>query len=238
MRKRIALALAAVLLAVAALPMVTAALAETAATPTYDSGDYTYILRADDSAEIVDWEGEGEVLEIPCELDGHAVTAIGECAFADCAGLNSVVLPETIVEIGDQAFCGCAGLTDIVLPDNVAMMGVNPFADCANLVDIFVSPDAPYLATIEGVLFTKPDKRLVCYPMGLTAERYEVPDGVAEIGGAAFAGNLCLESVKVPDSVTEIAGDAFDGCEALAGLELPEVKEAAGESAVEQGVAA
>ena len=231
------------------------ACAETAPTPIYDCGDYTYILMADGSAQIVSWDGPDVELTVPAELDGHAVTSISECAFYDCQSLVSVILPEGITEIGEYAFSDCddlqqvalprslrvlgdcafdhcEGLTAIALPDGLTEVGVNPFHACANLFDIFVSPDHEYLSTIDGVLFSKPDRRLVCYPMGYAAGRYSVPEGVLDIGAMAFDRDLYIEEVVLPKSLVSIGDEAFNGCEGLRAMNLPAGVKSIGEDAM------
>ena len=234
---------------------VVGACAETAPTPIYDCGDFTYILTGDGSAQIVSWDGPDAELIVPAELDGHPVTSVSECAFYDCQTLMSVTLPEGIVEIGEYAFSDCdnlqrvslprslsilgdcafddcEGLTAIALPDGLTQVGVNPFHGCANLFDIFVSPDHEYLSTIDGVLFSKPDRRLVCYPMGYAAERYSVPEGVLDIGAMAFDRDLYIEEVVLPKSLVSIGDEAFNGCEGLRAMNLPAGVKSIGEDAM------
>ena len=235
--------LCAMLATVLALALV-GACAETAPTPIYDCGDYTYILLEDGAAQIVCWDGPDAELIVPAELDGYRVTSISESAFCDCQDLVSVTLPEGVrdigefafadcdnlcrvnlpeglVSLGDCAFDHCEGLTEIALPDSLREVGANPFHSCANLFDIFVSPDHEYLATIDGVLFSKPDRRLVCYPMGYAAGRYSVPEGVLDIGAMAFDRDLYLEEVVLPKSLVSIGDEAFNGCEGLRTMNLP-----------------
>ena len=139
----------------------------------------------------------------------------------DCESLESVTLQEGLQRIGDLAFSGCEVLTRVALPDSVNAVGVNPFRGCDNLYDIFVSPDSAYLSTIDGVLFSKPDKRLISYPMGLLAGRYTVPEGVEIIGDMAFDRDLFLEEVVLPDSLQTIGQEAFYGCEGLRAMNMP-----------------
>lgn len=74
---------------------------------------------------------------------------------------------------------------------------------------------------IDGVLFSKPEKKLICYPTGIDAETYEIPNGTLAIGDYAF--DLCssLTAVTIPDSVTSIGDDAFCDCESLTAVTLP-----------------
>ena len=244
-----------VLLAAAMALAVFGAFAEIPPTPIHDCGEYTYILLPGGDAQIVSWDGPDAELVVPAELDGHAVVSISECAFYDCQGLMGVVLPEGIVDIGEYAFSDCdnlqrvslpqslktlgdcafddcEGLTEIALPDALTEVGKNPFHGCANLFDIFVSPDHEYLATIDGVLFSKPDRRLVCYPMGYATGRYSVPEGVLDIGAMAFDRDLYIEEVVLPKSLVSIGDGAFNGCEGLRAMNLPAGVKSIGEDAM------
>ena len=55
------------------------------------------------------------------------VEVIGEEAFAHCAGLTEIRLPETLIEIRDEAFF-CSGLRNVELPDSVRKVGRLAFA--------------------------------------------------------------------------------------------------------------
>ena len=220
------------------------ALAEKAATPTYTSGDFTYIILESGAAQIVDWEGDAAELSIPASLDGYRVTSISECAFYGNQTLKSVVMPGSLREIcenafeacvalervtlndgllriGDFAFQDCEGLLTISLPDSIEAIGENPFRGCANLYRISVSSRAENLVTLDGVLFSRSDRRLVCYPMGFQALSYAVPAGTRQIGAWAFGGALYLESLALPESVSAIGSEAFNGCNGLRELSVP-----------------
>ena len=71
------------------------------------------------------------------------------------------------------------------------------------------------------MLFSKADKRLVCYPPALENTEYTVPMGVKIIGDDAFESCDTLTSITLPESVTEIGMFAFRGCEGLNELVIP-----------------
>lgn len=52
-------------------------------------GDYKYIILDDDTVEITGYTGSDTELIIPSEIDGKAVTSIGEAAFASSTGLHN-----------------------------------------------------------------------------------------------------------------------------------------------------
>lgn len=91
-----------------------------------------------------------------------SVESIGEQAFFQCFRLADVDMKEGVGSIGDFAFAYCNALTSVTIPDSDADIGDNPFSYCERLETLLVSPQHPALATINGVLFSKADKRLVC----------------------------------------------------------------------------
>ncbi|MBQ9944140.1 MAG: leucine-rich repeat domain-containing protein, partial [Clostridia bacterium] len=188
----------------------------------YTSGDYQYILLADGTAEITRCYSKEVELTVPDTLDGHSVTSIGDRAFHGCYSLTSITLPEGLTSIGDRAFSGCFSLTGITLPDSVTEMGINPFIGCEKLTDIRVSADQPVFATIDGVLFNKAEKKLICYPRAFTATEYQVPRGICSIGDYAFSGCYSLTGIILPEGLTSIGDYAFFRCTSLMNITLPE----------------
>ena len=110
-------------------------------------------------------------------------------------------------------------------------MGANPFAYCEQLTNIQVSPNHPVFATIDGVLFNKTEKKLVCYPYGFTATEYQVPKGIRSIGDDAFFGCSSLTAITLPEGITSIGDFAFCSCSSLAAITLPESLESIGTDA-------
>ena len=84
---------------------------------TFTSGDYQYALLDDGTVEIAGYKGSADLLAIPAELDGKAVTSIGDCAFYLCSSLTSVSIPDSVTSIGDSAFYYCFILT-LTVPRN------------------------------------------------------------------------------------------------------------------------
>ena len=141
----------------------------------------------------------------------ESMTSIGERAFMFCKALTSITIPEGVKRIEENVFYYCESLTSVTIPNSVEKIDRNPFYTCHQLSDIRVSQSHPTLATIDGVLFYKPDKVLICYPRGLAATSYAVPDGIRRIGHYAMA-NKYLTSITLPDSLTSIGTDAFTDC--------------------------
>ena len=204
---------------------------------------YVYVLLEDGTAEITGCGAElPSLTRIPDTLDGHPVTSIGadafgrfsftelilpdtitgigESAFASCNKLTVLTIPDSVVSIGNGAFFSCSSLREATLGAGIREIGANPFQGCEVLSQIKVSADHPYLFMIGGVLFSKPDMRLVSYPLTLSASAYAVPGGTGSIGAWAFSSCDSLVSLTIPDSVTGIGDGAFGYCAKLKDLTI------------------
>lgn len=188
----------------------------------YTSGDYQYVLLEDGTAQITDYTGKAIQLEVPSELDGYRVTSIGYHAFYGIGSLTSITLPDSVTSIEDRAFDYCLYLTSVTLPDSLVTLGNAPFSSCMSLLDIQISPDHPVYAIIDGALFNKAEKKLICLPATITVEEYVIPEGTLTIADEAFSYCRTLTSIKLPDSVTSIGDNAFCSCLNLGDITLPD----------------
>jgi hypothetical protein len=162
-----------------------------------NSGEYTYRVFSDGTAEITKYNGYVKTLEIPSRLDEKTVTSIASEAFIYCKNLISVTIPMGVTTIGDRVFDYCNNLTSVTIPDSVTSMGANPFRFCGKSMDIKVSPRHDYLEVRYGVLFSKPDNRLIRCPETMKGE-YVIPRGISIIGDGAFTNCISLTSVTIP----------------------------------------
>ena len=147
-----------------------------------------------------------------------SVTRIGYKAFANCASLTGITIPENITEIYNYAFAGCTGLTELTIPESVTDVGGAAFYNCTGLTDVRI-PDS--VTALSGFVFAG------C--TGLTS--VTIPDSVTTIGSSAFSGCTGLTDISIPDSVTSIGAAAFRGCTGLTTVSMPESVTAIGESA-------
>ena len=191
--------------------------------------DGCLITKPDGCLIVYPYANLEENLAIP-----QGVRGIGAGTFAYCEQLQTVTLPEGLTKIGTQAFGYCSSLTRVTLPDSVTELEENPFWACAKLSEFVVSPDHPYLEVVDHVLYSKPDHRLIFYPYALESTSYEIPEGVCEIGGYAFAPDMRqwnrLEKVTIPESVEKIGEYAFNHSKVKA-IMLPSTMEFIGDHA-------
>ena len=163
----------------------------------------------------------------------ESVTSIGKWAFSRCLSLTSITIPDSVASIGYKAFCYCDSLTSVKIPAGVTSFGKYAFAYCTDLTSITVDDANALLSNDEhGVLFNKDKTILIQYPIGNSRTSYEIPDGVINIRGAAFAFCQSLTSITIPDSVITIEESAFDYCKGLTSITIPDSVTSIGDSAL------
>lgn len=176
-------------------------------------------------------------LEIPAELEGKKVSAIGMNAFTGnnvitdlvipegvttlywysfntCRNLETVTLPDSLEFIDSWAFERCSKLKTINVPANVTRINGGAFAQNSSMTSITCDPANKNYVSVNGVLFTKDMKELVAYPGGIQGG-YTVPATVNHIGDAAFYGALGLDSVTILGNLDFIGFEAFAECSKL-----------------------
>ncbi len=171
------------------------------------SGNFRYVVREDDTATIVGYEGEDEAVDIPAELDGHPVTGIGNYAFYNARMLKRVELPDTLRSIGECAFGGCGNLESLRIPGSVTSIGAYPFQWCYHL-SYEIAPENPVFSIVDGALVDWNTGTLICYPCDKPAASLTIPEGITTIGECAF-NNCELEEIIIPEGVTTIERGAF-----------------------------
>lgn len=145
---------------------------------------------------------------------------------------DSVAIEGDVTNIGDYAFYNFTNLTNITIPDSVTTIGNSAFLSCYNLTSINVDSANANYKSIDGVLFTKDGKELLCYPSAKTGTSYQIPSGVTSIGNYAFSSCSNLTSVTIPDGVTNIGEDAFISCLKLTSVTIKNGYTAIGNSAI------
>lgn len=129
-------------------------------------------------------------------------------AFYHCENLNSITIPEGIIEIGGSAFSGCKSLEKITLPDSITSIG-SSFSGCSNLVSVNLSKN---LQSISPYAFSG------CSSLS----NIEIPAKVKSIGSFAFSGCSSLLNITIPNGPTNIGEKMFYNCTSLNCVSIPE----------------
>jgi len=157
---------------------------------------------------ITKYTGTGGAVAIPSTINNLPVTTIGTNAFASCATLTSVTIPNTVTTIGDYAFYSCTSLTSAAIPNSVTTIGNSTFQGCKNLTGVTI-PNS--VSSIGPFAFYS------C--ISLTS--VTIGNGVTIIGDSAFYSCTSLTSVTIGNRVSTIGQQAFCLCTSLQGLTIP-----------------
>ncbi|MBR6028711.1 MAG: leucine-rich repeat domain-containing protein [Clostridia bacterium] len=130
-------------------------------------------------------------------------------------------IQEGTERIAHNALMNCAGLNTIALPDSLTAFGVCDVETCSNLRRVEVSDSHPTLKTAGGILFTRDGETLLLYPCGRLNRSYTAPEGTKHIADGAFCGAASLKTLTLPEGVYSIGAGAFEGCAALTRINLP-----------------
>lgn len=176
---------------------------------------------------ITGYSGSSLRVDLPSEIGGTPVTAIGKYAFEN-SRLVCINIPEGVAEIGSMAFEGSSDLSVIRLPDSLKRIGSYAFdgADCAGITwgsgleeigegafrytDLGAQLDLPAgLQDIGEEAFYRASLRDV-----------HIGSGIRSIGPGAFSDtNLNYLELDVYDMI-EVGENAFDSTR-LEDIDLP-----------------
>lgn len=158
------------------------------------------------------------------------IKEIGRGAFSECANLNMVLLPDTLVKISEGAFQYCPNLVNITIPDSVkgcamsALYGNEEMKIIYGDVCYTLGEDGILSSELYGLLNATEDFEYTISGDGAMITKYmgkdtvvvipEMLDGVCvtSIGEGAFAGQTGLEFVTMFHGVRIIGNNAFESC--------------------------
>lgn len=103
----------------------------------HESGEYQYRLYTDGTAELYYYDnGKATEVNVPSEIDGYKISAIGDECFVWMPSLTRVTIPDGITRIGAEAFSGCGNLVDLRLPKTLTMIGADAFKGCSSAMRV------------------------------------------------------------------------------------------------------
>ncbi len=178
---------------------------------TYENyGDHIRITGCDKSAKV---------LVIPPEIEGIAVTEIGDKAFYQNSTLTSIIVSETVTTIGNHAFAESDALKEVVLHEGLQEVETNAF-NGTPITEIYIPSTLQSCyhifdgcSTLTDVTFGEGITELPDYLFynadGIT--KINVPETVTVIGNHVFAESDALTEVVLHEGLQEVGTNAFDG---------------------------
>jgi len=140
--------------------------------------------------------------------------------------LSSYAIREGTRFIADDAFAECANLTSITLPNTVTFVGESAFHDCNKLSSPVYSPHVfAYLPPSYNGSYSIPAgiktiaSRAFWDCTQLTS--VNIPNSVQSIGHFAFLNCTNMTNINIPNSVIKIGTAAFHDCGKLISIDIP-----------------
>lgn len=106
----------------------------------WNHGTISYEELEDGTAAILGYRGTDGTLNLPEQIDGRTVTAIGKKAFLSMRGITGIKLPQTVTHVDDWAFAHCTDLEEVTLPMGKLELGKALFMECDKLKSITLLP--------------------------------------------------------------------------------------------------
>ena len=165
-----------------------------------------------DGIKITKYTGESAYPNVPAEIAGKRVLALGMEVFSGSPDLRSVALPEGIEEIGDRCFAECGSLEAVGLPVSVRHIAYEAFRGCGSLRSITFHKHVHYVGDY-------------CFYLckGLQSVTFDAACHDVTLGFNCFQECESLTEVTMPQSAAYIPMYCFNKCESLETLRMPAV---------------
>ncbi|MBQ3223991.1 MAG: leucine-rich repeat protein [Clostridia bacterium] len=203
----------------------------------YEAGCYSAVQPSGANAIVYDWSsdpsdfefdaetgtitlyvGTGACVEIPEQIDGVQVSAIGDNAFYSDPYLCWLTLPEGLETIGESAFEWCSTLVHVEFPSTLKTVENRAFYAGYKGYAL----DIPAVETIGDEAFAQ------CIRI---TDPVVLPEGLKTVGNSAFEACSWLGEVYFPSTVESIGENAFTDSAlnylVFNGLQLPQMADSA-----------
>ncbi len=152
--------------------------------------DYLF-FKEDNQFYLLYYSGTARDLVLPNDIEGNPYS-IYKRAFSNFSNINSIIVPDSMINIGEAAFYNCSNLTSITLPY---------IGEC--LEKAYYT----HFGYIFGAVSYSENSQYV--PDSL---KKVIITGGTSISEHAFEDCSNLTSISLPNSVGSIGEDAFSGC--------------------------
>jgi len=180
---------------------------------------------------IKSYVGTSTTVIIPSSINGVSVRSIGAEAFAWCANITNIQIPDTVTSIGMRAFYGCRGLKSIKLSNSITKIEASVFENCISLLSLEIPSSVTTIG--DSAFWSCESLTSIVIPNGVTsigscafehcekATTITIPASVKTIGGSAFWSCKSVTSLTIPEGVTKIDSYTFYDCNSLVDIKLP-----------------
>lgn len=186
--------------------------------------EFTLQINVDGDYVITGYEGNAEYLEIPSEYNGRKIAGLGQEVITFNKELKEITLAEGNQFMANSCISECDNLETINLPSTMPEygfgLGYGPVMYCSSLTKINVAENNKELKSVDGILFSKDMKTIMCYPAGIPDTSYIIPEGIENIHYDCFNSNEYLTEVEMPDTVRRIEHGAFEVCRNLKDINI------------------
>ncbi len=175
----------------------------------YVSGDYKYKVLADNTVNIVKYNGTATTVNIPEIIDGKTVKSLGVLVFGGNNTVTSVSVPNTVTEMQYGVFCGTSNLKTV------------KFASGSKLD--YIGTACFSMSGIENITIPGSVKNIdeFCFWECDNLKSISIPSSVTNIGNSAFAFSDSLSNVVIGDGVTVLNSRIFSECRSLEKFTIP-----------------
>ncbi len=175
----------------------------------YDNG-FVFAKNEKGTYGVIAYLGDNQEITIPSEINGHKVVSVNAGFLEYNNTVTHVTLSEGIEYVARLAFNKASSLKYVYLPSTVNSQAINQyiaFENCANLEEIVVSPDNPYMLSLDGNLYSK-DMKLLIFFAPKSASTFILPTSVEVILESAFHSSS-IEYITLHNGLKVIGDNAF-----------------------------
>ena len=158
-----------------------------------------YFSFDEDHYEMVGYEGEDEILNIPEQISSYPVTIISNSFTSRNETVKQINVSSSITDIKDEAFYEWKALEKVTLPEGIENIGASAFRRCQKLSEVNFPAS---LKTMGRGAFAYCDLKEV-----------ELGENLVYLGAIPFMGNENLKAISVAASnrqYTDVEGVLFD----------------------------
>lgn len=193
------------------------------------SGDFIYRYTTKKEIRIIKYMGSDRNVTVPETIDGNPVVTIALAAFhpdysyanassynkydnPECANIESIALPDTIMQIDQYAFSNCKNLKSINMPKNLKSISVGAFSGCSSLENLEFSNQLTYIADSAFARTKIKNLTIAIGEKSFTAARNMLANSVVE--------NISIEAKSIKINIGALKNENLKNVELKATEEL------------------